>query len=255
MKKNLKVLIPTPSYGFDPTEASIPWKFLKENDVTIEIATPDGKPSNADKLMVTGEKLGIFKSSLAAKQGAVDAYHEFIQSPEFTNPKRYEELKSEDYDGIILPGGHDKAIKEYLESSVLQSLIAEFFADNKPVGAVCHGVVLVARSIDQKTGESVIYDYDTTCLLKTQENLAYNMTRLWLKDYYLTYPETRVEEQVKSVLKDPNQLKHGPLPLFRDSEKNINKGFVVRDRNYLSARWPGDIHRFSHEFLLMLNCV
>jgi len=26
---------------------------------------------------------------------------------------------------------------------------------------------------------------------------------------------------------------------------------VVRDGNYLSARWPGDVHRFAREFSAM----
>jgi len=248
-----KVLIPTPSYGFDPTEVSIPWKILSENSIEVVFTTPDGKPSKADQLMVTGEGLGIWKSSLRAQDDALDAYNELVSSPEFCSPLRYEDINSDDYSGLILPGGHDKAIKEYLESKALQDLIVSFFNQNKPVGAICHGVVLAARSLDPKTGQSVIYDYQTTCLLKTQENLAYNMTRLWLKDYYLTYPETRVEDQVKFVLKNQNQFEKGPLPLAKDSKQHLDKGFVVRDRNYLSARWPGDVYRFSTEFLSMLN--
>ena len=253
MRIKNKILIPTPSYGFDPTEVSIPWKQLSENNVEIVFATPDGKPSQADKLMVTGDKLGIWKSSLKARNDAVKAYNELLLQPSFNSPLMYEDVNSDDYSGLILPGGHDKAIKEYLESEILQNLIIRFFEQNKPVGAICHGVVLVARSIDPKTNQSVIYDYKTTCLLKTQENLAYNMTRLWLKDYYLTYPETRVEDQVKSALKSHDQLKKGSLPLQKDSATNLNHGFTVKDRNYLSARWPGDVYKFSAEFLKMLN--
>jgi hypothetical protein len=29
--------------------------------------------------------------------------------------------------------------------------------------------------------------------------------------------------------------------------------FVVRDRNYVSARWPGDIHTFAKTFSAMLK--
>jgi len=28
---------------------------------------------------------------------------------------------------------------------------------------------------------------------------------------------------------------------------------VVRDGNYVSARWPGDVHRFAREFSAMLG--
>jgi hypothetical protein len=29
--------------------------------------------------------------------------------------------------------------------------------------------------------------------------------------------------------------------------------FVVRDRNYVSARWPGDVHTFAKTFAGMLG--
>lgn len=255
VKAKNKVLIPTPRYGFDPTEVSIPWKLLTDNDNDIEVvfATPDGEKSQADKLMVTGERLGIWKSALRARKDAVEAYQALQTDTAFSSPIKYEDIDYRDYDGIILPGGHDKAIREYLESDILQKVVVDFFTDNKPVGAICHGVVLAARSIDPKTNRSVLYDYKTTCLLKSQERLAYNMTRLWLKDYYLTYPETTVEDEVKSVLKDSKNFQKGSSPLGRDDLQHLNKGFTVKDRNYISARWPGDVYSFSTEFLEMLR--
>ena len=36
--------------------------------------------------------------------------------------------------------------------------------------------------------------------------------------------------------------------LFRDSDTNLAPAFVVRDGNYISARWPGAVHRFAREF-------
>lgn len=150
-------------------------------------------------------------------------------------------------------GGHDKGAKEYLESKLLQQLIVAFFKAKKPVAAVCHGVVLVARSIDADTGKSVLHNYKTTSLLKSQELLAYNLTRLWLKDYYLTYPGLTTEDEVRSVLSKQEHFIKGPTPILKDSPKDLKRGFVVRDRNYLSARWPGDIYNFSIEFIKMVR--
>ena len=64
-----RVLIPLPSYGFDPSEAAIPWKLMSENNIEIVFITPDGRKAAADKLMITGERLGIWKSVLRARQG------------------------------------------------------------------------------------------------------------------------------------------------------------------------------------------
>ena len=253
MQRNINILIPLPSYGFDPSEAAIPWKILTENNIKITFATPKGKPASGDEIMLTGKNLGIFRSLLKARNDAVEAYHLMINSSEYKRPIQYNEIQSSDYDGIFLPGGHDKGVKEYLESEILQNIIPTFFQDKKKIGAVCHGVVLLARSKDKKTNKSVIYDYKTTALLKNQELLAYNLTRLWLKDYYLTYPGMTVEDEVKSVLKSHSNFIHGNLVFFRDTENNYKPGFVVKDRNYLSARWPGDIYKFSNEYLKLIT--
>lgn len=248
-----RVLIPLPSYGFDPSEAAIPWKLMSENNIEIVFITPDGRKAAADKLMITGERLGIWKSVLRARQDAINAYIDMEKSESFNNPLKYNDASENDFDAILLPGGHDKGAKEYLESYILQQLIVAFFRAKKPVAAVCHGVLLAARSIDSETGKSVIHSYKTTSLLKSQELLAYNLTRLWLKDYYLTYPEITTEDEVRSVLSDQNQFKKGPKPIQKDSRKKLKRGFVVRDRNYLSARWPGDIYNFSLEFINMIH--
>ena len=48
------------------------------------------------------------------------------------------------------------------------------------------------------------------------------------------------------------------LRLYKQSLKVNNalpiaRGFVLRDRNYLSARWPGDIYNFSNKFFKMIQ--
>ena len=251
-----RILVPLPTYGFDPTETAIPWKLMTDqNDINIEIVftTPNGEIGSADKLMLTGEKLGIWKSVLRARQDAVDAYSEMEKNSLFRNPLKYVDVNEKDFDAILLPGGHDKGVKEYLESEILQNLVVDFFMAGKIVGAICHGVLLAARSVNTETGKSVINNYKTTALLKSQELLAYNLTRTWLKDYYLTYPEITVEDEVKSSLSDSNNFIKGPTPLLRDSLKNLKSGFIVKDRNYLSARWPGDVYNFSLEYIRMIG--
>ena len=47
-------------------------------------------------------------------------------------------------------------------------------------------------------------------------------------------------------------FQRGPLSATRDSPSNLAAGFTVRDGAYLSARWPGDAHRFGHELAALL---
>ena len=156
------------------------------------------------------------------------------------------------FDGLVLPGGHAKGIIPYLESVQLQNSISGFFATEKPVGAICHGVVAACRSKNLATGKSVLFGRKTTALLKRQEMLAFQLTRINLGDYYRTYP-TSVEEEVVASLQSADDFYEGPLPVLRDSMEKLSRGFTVRDGHYLSARWPGDVHKFSLEFLQMMR--
>lgn len=246
------VLVPLPCLGFDPSEAAIPWKILSHAGIKLTFITPDGNQSAPDPRMLNGTNLGIFRSILAARQDAVDACIEMQQCEEFKRPQPYNEVNADDFDALLLPGGHDKTVKDYLESPILQQLVVKFFNQSKPVAAVCHGVLVAARSIDPATKQSVIYDYQTTALLKSQEMAGYHLTCLWLGDYYLTYPETTVEEEVKACLKSPSNFYQGKFALFRDTPDKLARGFIVKDRNYLSARWPGDIYNLSFEFRDMI---
>ena len=215
---------------------------MMEAGIEVIFATPDGKQATTDAIMLTGKRLGIWKGVLAARKDAVDAFIEVEKITAFTNPISYDDIDKQEFDAIYLPGGHDKPVKEYLESEKLQTSISGFFSETKPVGAICHGVVLVARSKNSDTGLSVIHQYKTTSLLNKQELLGFNMTRLWMGDYYLTYPEITVEDEVTAALENKDNFIQGPTAIFRDSPTKMNRGFFVKDRNYISARWPGDLY-------------
>jgi protease I len=107
-----------------------------------------------DPIMVTGDGLPfLFKSTLKADQNACAALAEMNTDPAFASPIPYTAIEINSTDGFILPGGHAKGgVRPYLESTELQAKIAEFFDADKVVGAVCHGVVVVGRSVSSRTG-------------------------------------------------------------------------------------------------------
>jgi protease I len=246
-----KILCPLPSHDFDPTEVAIPWKILTEAKFEMIFATPFGKVATCDDRMISGRGLGIWSSLLRADQRAREAYEIMSRSPEFRNPISWAAIDSRKFQGLLLPGGHAPGMKEYLESHVLQNKVVEFFHDQKVVGAICHGTVLAARSRDP-SGRSVLYGRKSTALLKSQEMSAWAMTALWLANYYRTYPET-VEAEIRRNLKKEEDFQKGPTPFLRDSPDNLNRGFVVQDQNYVSARWPGDAHTFANKLVELLT--
>lgn len=247
------IVMALPQIDFDPTEVAITWSILHQAGYALSFATPQGTPAQADFRMVTGKGLLWWSPFLRAHRNARLAYEKLRQDPSFLSPFSYEQIpKSEAISALILPGGHAQGMKEYLESLILQERIVGCFRQKKPVAAICHGTLLVARSRDPETQKSVLYGRKTTTLPKDMELCAWGMTCLWLKNYYRTYPRT-TQEEVCSFLKSPQDFQRGPFSIRRDHEKALHRGFVVEDDQYLSARWPGDAHRFASTLILLLQ--
>ncbi len=172
-------------------------------------------------------------------------------------------------------------MRPYLESQVLQALVVEFFENkqddgqHRPVAAICHGVLLAARSVSKSTGKSVLFGRKTTALTWALEKSATTISRLigrvWEPDYYRTYDEVAgevggywsVEAEVKRYLAWPDDFCDVPRDnadfkkktgaLARDRLDDPRPAWVVRDGQYLSARWPGDVHTFARQFVGMLD--
>ncbi|GDY67858.1 hypothetical protein SAV14893_072510 [Streptomyces avermitilis] len=145
-------------------------------------------------------------------------------------------------------------MRQYLGSAELRTQVARFWALKRPVGAICHGVLVLARAQDPATGRSVLAGHRTTCLPKYMERTAYLTTAWRLGRYYRTYP-AYVEDEVRAALGDPAaQFERGPRVLTRrGTAGDDTHAFVVEDGTYLSARWPGDAYLFGRRYLDLLR--
>ncbi len=242
------VLIPLPDLDFDVTEVAVPWRILTRAGHRVTFATERGGAAPAaDPRLLTGVLFG----KLGADPEPKAFYEELTRAPEFNAPLAWPSMNVAEHDALVLPGGHAPGMRQYLGSSMLQSRIAEYWQLQRPVAAICHGVLALARS--QVDGRSTLYDSRTTCLTKPQERTAYFITAWKLGTYYRTYPEY-VEDEVRAALKDPiSQFTRGPLALTaRGTDADDGPAFVVEDGRYLSARWPGDAYLFAKTLLARL---
>ncbi|MGW4245710.1 type 1 glutamine amidotransferase domain-containing protein [Nocardia sp. NPDC004722] len=246
----MRVLMPVPDTDFDVTEVAVPWRILTDAGHDVVFATERaGTVPQADPRLLTGVLFG----QLGAEDEPKQFYRELTESPEFRATTAWSDLEVEQFDGLVLPGGHAPGMRQYLGSEVLHEQIAKFWALERPVGAICHGVLVLARAQDPATGRSVLADRRTTCLPKYMERSAYFLTAWRLGRYYRTYP-AYVEDEVKAALTDPRaQFQRGPTELVRrGTATDDTPAFTVSDRNYLSARWPGDAYLFAHHYLALL---
>jgi putative intracellular protease/amidase len=111
------------------------------------------------------------------------------------------------------------------------------------VGAICHGVLVLARA-------GLLAGRRTTCLPKYLERSAYFLTAWRRGRYYRTYPAYVQDEVVASGA----VFERGPVELSRrGTATDDTPAFVVRDGNYVSARWPGDAYLFARTFAELLG--
>jgi putative intracellular protease/amidase len=280
------VLIPLPDLDADPTEVAVTWSVLSGLGHAVRFATEHGAPARADDLMVTGRGLdpwgfvpglsrvvGVGRLLRADARGRA-AYAALVRDPAYRDPVRWDALGPDGFDALVLPGGHRaRGMRSYLESGTLQDVVVGAFADGRPVGAICHGVLLAARSIDPATGRSVLYGRRTTALTWSLERRATQVarvTRFWDPGYYRTYGEApgeppgyqSVQQEVTRSLERPedfrdvdpaspdHRLQTGGRA--RDTPTDSRPAFVVEDGAYVSARWPGDVHTFARRFAALL---
>jgi putative intracellular protease/amidase len=242
----VRVLLPLPDRDFDVTEVAVPWAILRDAGHDVVFATEKaGTVPAADPRLLTGVLFG----RLGAAPEARKRYYELVRAPEFGATAAWAELDPAGFDGLILPGGHAPGMRQYLGSPVLSEQVGRFWRLNRPVGAICHGVLVLARTRDPATGRGVLADRRTTCLPKYMERSAYLATGWRLGRYYRTYP-AYVEDEVRAALADPGaQFERGPVTLSaRGTATDDRPAFVVPDRNYVSARWPGDAYLFGRAF-------
>jgi putative intracellular protease/amidase len=134
----------------------------------------------------------------------------------------------------------------------VQQLTTAFFAAQKPVAAICHGVLVAARS-KRADGSSVLHGHKTTCLPKYMERAAYFST-FWRRGrYYRTYP-AYVEEEVRAALAAPTDFERGPRQLSaRGTREDDSAAFCVESGQYVSARWPGDAYLIAKHLIVRLE--
>jgi putative intracellular protease/amidase len=237
-----KVLFPLPDRDFDVTEVAVPWRLLRETGHEPVFATEAGATPACDPLLITGVVFG----KLGARPEAVAFYRELERAPEFVTPLHWSACNVDDFGALFLAGGHAPGMRQYLGSETVQALTAAFFAAQKPVAAICHGVLVAARS-KRADGSSVLHGHKTTCLPKYMERSAF-LSTFWRRGrYYRTYP-AYVEDEVRSALASPDDFERGPRELFnRGTRDDDTHAFVVESGHYVSARWPGDAYLIAKQ--------
>nr|XP_036579597.1 ThiJ/PfpI family protein [Colletotrichum truncatum]KAF6787205.1 ThiJ/PfpI family protein [Colletotrichum truncatum] len=275
----VKVLIIMADYGHDPTEVAVPYQTFKDAGFDVNFATETGKTPRGDGKMLEGISQKILvrfmnfvliselllpgpvhiiskRSAIGAAASAKKLYNSMAESPEMQQPLSWSApgFTLDDFDVVHIPGGHDKAVRQLMDSAIVQKLFADYFPKTKKpskkiVAAICHGPLVLCNAKGED-GNSVLYHCTTTALPACFEALSFHGTKLFMGDYYKTYGagSENVEDSMKKVLKDPSQFKSSWQP---------HRPFVVEDTeyNYISARFPPDSEKYSEMVVNLAHLV
>jgi len=238
------VLFPLPDHDFDVTEVAVPWRLLRDAGHEVVFSTEKGATPACDPLLITGVMFG----KLGARPEPIAFYREMTETPAFASPRTWTDIDANQFDALFLAGGHAPGMRQYLGSETVQQITVDFFAAKKPIAAICHGVLVAARS-KRADGTSVLHGHKTTCLPKYMERAAYFST-FWRRGrYYRTYP-AYVEEEVRAALAAPDDFVRGPRELSkRGTRDDDTHAFSVESGHYVSARWPGDAYLIGKQLI------
>jgi protease I len=83
------------------------------------------------------EQAGAEVDVIAPQSGQIQAFNHLDKADTFDVDKTTSVAKSDDYDGVVLPGGVANPDQLRTDKDGVR-LVREFFAAGKPVGAICH---------------------------------------------------------------------------------------------------------------------
>jgi putative intracellular protease/amidase len=213
---------------------------------------------------------GIVGALLGANREAKAAYHDMIANHSdvpgsiakphaWTSPT----LSLTEFDLVFLPGGHDKGVRQIIDSKTVHGLIADYFPETRrgapgpkrTLAAICHGVQILAFTPANTTNpsgksKSIIHDAKTTALPAFMEESIFWLTRPFLGDYYKTYGygSKSVQRFVEDGLDDPKQFVNSP-------RWNATAPFIVEDEkyNYVTGRFPPDAWSLARRAVEMVK--
>jgi protease I len=105
--------------GFEQSELIEPKKALEQAGATVRVVSP--------------------------KEGSIRGWDHTDWGQEVPVDVALEGAKTEDYDGLVLPGGQINPDKLRLEPKAV-AFVKAFFEAGKPVGAICHGPWLLVEA-------------------------------------------------------------------------------------------------------------
>lgn len=145
--------------GFWLEELAAPYYACLDAGAEITLASPQGGQPPLDP-------------ASDAEDSQTDATRRFKQddaaNAKLANTQRLSEIKADDFDAIFYPGGHGP-LWDLVDNPDSIRLIETFWAQQKPVAAVCHAPIVLLNARDE-SGEPLVKGREVTGFTNGEED-------------------------------------------------------------------------------------
>ena len=144
--------------GFWLEEFAAPYYTFKDAGAEITLASPKGGQPPIDPK----SELDDFQTDATRRFNA-----DTISQTQLAETLKLSEVNASDYDAIFYPGGHGPLWDLVTDQNSIQ-LIESFWAQNKPVSAVCHAPIVLVNANDEN-GNPIVKDREVTGFSNNEE--------------------------------------------------------------------------------------
>jgi putative intracellular protease/amidase len=233
MKKN--VIILASNLGLWGEELQAPWDALKKAGFKLTLATPKGITPLPLILSVDKEFVDPMQKYHVNPPEVVDRIIEILDTDEWNNSIKIEDVKMEDYDALIIVGGPGSPL-DLVGNPFVHELCVNAWKDGKILGALCYAVGSFVWARDTDTfHRSIIYGKKITAHPREWDftgNLPYQLFRADKEN-----PGTDLVTQgfifPLAVIVEDAVGPHGKV--YSDPTANREKPQVVYDHPFVTA--------------------
>lgn len=167
----------------DPTgswleEVAAPYYTFKDAHCDVTLASPQGGAAPIDARSLDAEN-----QTAATRRFAED----LLASNALKATQKLAGLNLAQFDGVFFAGGHG-TMEDFPTDATVKGVVEQFYADGKPVAAVCHGPACFVRAT-KPNGEALMHGHRFTCFSDAEE------TAIGLEKLVPFLLESRLREQ------------------------------------------------------------
>lgn len=229
--------------GFYLNEFAVPAMYVAERGYEIVLATPKGnKPS-----MDTGSNSARFFGGDEARRAEAE---KFVDSLNVISLKDAISGGLEQYDGILIPGGHAPLI-DLVDNSEMGEILTFMHNNNKPTAFICHGPAAILSSVPNATefkNAIVARDFRKAQGIAGKNWIYYGYKMTGFTSAEEKGGEVRRNTEMPIHVTDAMQVAGGIVELGHMSESH-----VVRDRELITAQNPASDVALAEAFYRALQ--